>query len=122
MNTRTAFIKAMDDDLNTPSALASVFDFVRAGNTILEGETTGEDRHEMAQLMDELVTGVLGIKLESEGRGSTEDLCRILGEARGCLRKNRLFQEADRMRDELAEAGFSVRDLPGGTSEVTPDI
>lgn len=116
------FRRSMDDDLNTPGALAVIFDFVRAGNTMLEGEVPAGDRAAMASLMDSLVTGVLGIKLEPAGRASTEDLCRILGELRGFLRKNRLFEEADRMRDELSEAGYSVRDLPGGISEVAPDI
>lgn len=120
--TKTAFEKAMNDDLNTPAALAAVFDFVRAGNIILESAVSQGDRFLMAQLMDELVTGILGVKLESAGGASTDDLCMILGELRGYLRKNRLFDEADRMRDQLAEAGFSVRDLPGGVSEVTPEI
>jgi cysteinyl-tRNA synthetase len=113
----------MDDDLNTPGALAAVFDFVRAGNTILEGgNAPGGDRSAMASFMDRLVTGILGIRLEPEAGGSSEDLCRILGEARGYLRKNRLFEEADRMRDELAKAGYAVRDLPGSISEVAPEI
>lgn len=118
-----AFLAAMDDDLNTPGALAAVFDFVRAGNIILErGNVPEGDRYFLASFMDRLVTGILGIRLEHEAGGSSEDLCRILGEVRGYLRKNRLFEEADRMRDELAEAGYAVRDLPGGISEVAPEI
>ena len=116
------FRKFMNDDLNTPGALAAIFDFVRTGNTMLERGISPGDSTSMAELMDRLVTGVLGIRLDSQGAASTEDLCRILGQLRGYLRKNRLFEEADRMRDQLAEAGYSVRDLPGGISEVTPDI
>ena len=118
----TEFQRFMNDDLNTPGALAAVFDFVRTGNTIIENDTSTADRAAMAHLLDRLVTGVLGIRLESRGCGSVEELCRILGDARGYLRKNKLFGEADRMRDELAKAGYSVRDLPDGVSEVTPDI
>ncbi len=121
--TESDFRKAMDDDLNTPGALAVIFDFVRAGNILLEGNISEGDKFQMVSLLDNLVTGVLGVELvlESNG-GSTEDLCRILGELRGYLRKNKQFQEADKLRDSLAEAGFSVRDLPGGISEVTPDL
>ncbi|MCK5843050.1 MAG: hypothetical protein KAH31_12825, partial [Candidatus Sabulitectum sp.] len=121
--TETDFRKAMDDDLNTPGALAALFDFVRAGNTLLEGKPADADKQVMASLMDSLATDVLGVELISDSHGgSSEDLCRILGELRGYLRKNKLFQEADKLRDDLSEAGFSVRDLPGGVSEVTAHI
>jgi cysteinyl-tRNA synthetase len=115
------FIKAMDDDLNTPGALAALFEFVRACNILLEGSPSQGDKHLMALVMDRLATGLLGLNLTSSGGGgSHENLCRILGEMRGCLRRNSLFQEADKMRNELAEAGYSVRDLPNGISEVSP--
>ncbi len=122
-STEAQFRKSMDDDLNTPGALAAIFEFVRAGNIILEGNPSTADKSEMIALLDNLVKGALGIELSTEsGGGSSEELCNILGELRGYLRKNKLFQEADKLRDDLAEAGFSVRDLPGGFSEVTPDL
>lgn len=122
-DTRTAFEGYMDDDLNTPGALASIFDFVRAGNIILEGKPSEGDRRSMADLMDVLVSGILGVELSSSGdSGSEEDLCRILGEIRGSFRQNRMFEEADKMRDELKEAGYSVQDLPGGISKVLPGV
>ena len=122
-STETGFRKAMDDDLNTPGALASLFEFVRAGNILLEGELSEADKYKMAFLLDTLATDVLGVLLTSENSGgSSEELCRILGELRGYLRKNKLFQEADKLRDDLSNAGFSVRDLPGGASEVTADL
>ncbi|PIE53162.1 cysteine--tRNA ligase [Candidatus Fermentibacteria bacterium] len=121
--TREAFENQLDDDLNTPGALAAVFDFVRSGNTILEGNPSDGDRRAMADLMDVLVTDVLGIVLESGGAdNSAEALCAILGELRGYLRKNKLFAQADKMRDDLKKAGYSVQDLPGGVSRVVPDL
>jgi cysteinyl-tRNA synthetase len=121
--TETEFRKAMDDDLNTPLALAALFEFVRAGNILLEGSVPESDKFAMAGLLDSLATDVLGVKLVSDSSGrSTEELCRILGELRGYLRKNKLFHEADKLRDELVDAGYSVRDLPDGVSEVTPDL
>ena len=121
--TEADFRKSMDDDLNTPGALAALFDFVRAGNIFLEGKPSEADKYEMAAMLDTLLTDVLGVVLSTESSGgSSEALCRILSEFRGYLRENRLFQEADKMRDDLADAGFSVRDLPGGVSEITPDL
>lgn len=121
--TEAEFRKSMDDDLNTPEALAALFKFVRDGNIVLGGQPSEGDKYEMAALLDRLATGVLGIELTSgSSGGSLEDLCRILGELRGYLRKNKLFTEADKLRNDLADAGFSVHDLSGGVSEVTPDI
>jgi len=120
-DTRKAFMASMDDDLNTPGALAAVFDMVRAGNSILDENDIPGDRAAMAELLHELVTQVLGLDLSGGAAEPevTERLCHVLAEARSILRKNRLFEEADRMRDRLDEMGFATRDLPEGASRIT---
>jgi len=120
--TKSDFEKTMDDDLNTPGALASIFEFVRAGNILLEKSISEADRFVMKELLHLLVTTILGIKLSSEtgqSSGSSEDLCKILGDIRGYFRQNKLYEESDKMRDALTEAGFKVRDLPEFVSEIT---
>ncbi len=117
-----AFIKAMDDDLNTPGALAALFDMVRNGNALLDGRDDPADRAFLAGILDRLAGEVLGLELAGSGNagGSAIDLCNVLGDVRAVLRKNRLFPEADVMRDRLEELGYVVKDLPEGESEVRP--
>jgi len=118
-DTEAGFGTAMDDDLNTPQALASVFDMVRAGNALLDSADAAGDRALMAALIDTLVIDVLGIDLSGGSTGSMDtELCAILSEARGVLRKNRLFEATDSMRHRLEGIGYSSRDLPDGTSEI----
>jgi cysteinyl-tRNA synthetase len=120
--TRESFLEAMDDDLNTPGALAALFEMVRGGNSLLDGKDALADRRLMAELVDSLAGDVLGLDLSGSGSSgdSVEGLCRVLGEVRGVLREHRLFEAADRMRERLDELGYVVKDLPRGESEVRP--
>jgi cysteinyl-tRNA synthetase len=116
------FSRAMDDDLNTAGALAGLFDLVRDANTALEQGASAGDRALLARALDGMGGGVLGLQMEGAEPGgeSMEVLLDVLGEARSELRRNRMFEAADSMRERLEEGGFSVHDLPGGESRVDP--
>ncbi len=107
-----AFGAAMDDDLNTPEALAALFDLVAAGNRAMDqGATTAS---EAAAVLAGLVRidRVLGVLEQAEARPDAEVLA--LAEARNRARKERNWAEADRMRDALAAKGWEIRDTPEG--------
>jgi len=111
----------MDDDLNTPTALASLFDMVRAGNSILDDRDEPADRVLLAAVLDELAGEILGLELSSgSGKVQQAGLCEVMAHVRGILRRNHLFSDADLMRSELEELGYVVKDLPDGESEVQP--
>jgi len=116
------FAESMDDDLNTAGALAALFDLVRDANTALDQGASDADRALVARTMDGMGGDVLGLRMEGADAGGEgiELLLDVLGEARAELRKNRMFEAADSMRQRLEEGGFSVRDLPGGESRVDP--
>lgn len=118
--TRSVFFEAMDDDLNTPRALAVIFDMVRSGNALLDSQPSDADKMLTAETFDEFTGEILGISVKSIGStGRNEAILReLLGILRGILRSNRLFEEADSMREKLEDAGYTVKDLPGGTSEI----
>ncbi len=119
--TEITFALAMDDDINTPQALAVLFDFVRGGNTLLDAGGGGAGV--MAETLDSLATGVLGLVLgAASGSAGLSEACSVLAEVRGVLRNRKLFEEADDMRKRLESLGFTVKDLPGGRSEITPGI
>jgi cysteinyl-tRNA synthetase len=96
------FFAALADDFNTPEALAALADWRRE---VAEGEGS-DDLREML--------GVLGLEnlLESDAAAPPEVLA--LAEARGRAREGRDFAEADRLRGEIAAAGWTVRDVPNG--------
>lgn len=119
--TRSSFLESMDDDLNTPGGLAAVFEMVRGGNAILDEEDSPGSRRAMRETMDELAGEILGLDLSggtAGGGAAARELCEILAETRSVLRREKLFQEADRMRSRLEEIGFTARDLPDGGSEI----
>ncbi len=106
------FMDSMDDDLNTPDALASIFELVRASNTA--ATVKGVSRQILAEAEARIreLTGVLGLEFETPEAIPAE--ITALVEARTAAKKARNYQEADRIRDEINSHGFSVDDTPQG--------
>ena len=110
------FVEAMDDDLNTPRAIAALFDLAREIN-----RSSGEDKDVAdGQAALRKLAGLLGITLEeSPERGGSEDVAPfvdLLVELRAEIRQAKRFDLADRVRDELAALGISLQDSPEGTT------
>ena len=113
--TRERFIEAMDDDLNSPQAVAALFDLVRDIN---RGSVEGADVSEAQETLVEL-TGVLGLTLrEREAALNADTSARVqaLVERRAELRAARDFAGADAVRDELASMGVELTDSSAGTT------
>ncbi|APV43482.1 cysteinyl-tRNA synthetase [Dehalogenimonas formicexedens] len=134
---RTRFVEAMDEDFNTPQALATLFDLTRDLNRI---EADGGDASAAKQLLRELAD-VLGLKLESAGKAADDgkiaetvaEIYRELGKTpgewdedaakamtdvislRAELRKARDFAKADVLRKKLEGIGVNLKDTPSGT-------
>ena len=106
------FRGAMDDDFNTPNALAAIFEATsRANRAIDNGDV--EAAASLVATVRELA-GVLGIESTSTGGDDAEidALVRERDEARAA----RDFARGDEIRDELAARGMKLEDGPGGTT------
>ena len=113
------FFAAMDDDFNTPVALAVLFDLVRELNRV-----RAEDEAQALPLAALLVKlgGILGILQDDaeaflkSGSDLDESWIEEMIQKRVDAKKARDFAECDRIRDELAAQGISLQDGPQGTT------
>lgn len=112
------FTSRLEDDLDTPGAVAELFDFVRTGNQILESGAGPSDRSVLAGALEATAGDLLGLDLSRRTGGTPQVLLDLVADYRRYMRSNRLYEEADGMRRRLSEAGFEVRDLPGGESRI----
>ena len=116
------FNAAMDDDFNTPVAVAVMFDLVRDINKARIDDPT--QAAALGALLRKL-GGILGILqrkaddyLKSGGTtgGLSDGDIEALITQRLAARKTRNFAESDRIRDELKAQGVVLEDGPGGTT------
>ncbi len=116
------FDAAMDDDFNTPEALAVMFDMVREINRLRQQELqrAGGLAAELRRL-----GGILGLlqsdpedylRAGSGGEAMDDRAIEALIQQRIDARKARQWAEADRIRDTLKDQGIQLEDGPGGTT------
>ncbi|NJN65653.1 MAG: cysteine--tRNA ligase [Chloroflexaceae bacterium] len=112
---REAFVQAMDHDFNTASALAALFDLVRAINTARDAEVGGVPFQEAQATLQELA-GVVGLRLQEPQRNQeAAPFVDLLLEVRTALRGARQFELADTIRERLDALGVVLEDTPQGT-------
>ena len=107
-----SFCALMDDDLQSPQALALIFDLVSSANTALD-----EGDQERATLLGETVVGLcaaLGLSVKAAHLEIDADTL-ALAEARDKARDEKDFAAADALRDQLTALGWVVEDTPDGT-------
>jgi cysteinyl-tRNA synthetase len=111
---RQRFSEAMDDDLNTPRALAALFDLTRDINRV---GAAGGDTADARALLRELC-GVLGFTLSAREASSKEaaPFIDLLVAVRSELRAAKHWQLSDRVRDGLLDLGIEIKDGPEGTT------
>jgi cysteinyl-tRNA synthetase len=107
------FRRAMDDDLDTPVAMAVVFELLRRANAAADDGEADRARCLAATVAE--LAGALGLELGPAG-GAVDDESAALVERRDAARRARDFATADALRDELTARGWVVEDGPEGTS------
>ena len=106
----------MDDDFNTPLALASIYELVKAINTARDEGAAG-DQLKLAQVTLRELTSVLGLRLrEKKGSGDADKFIDLLVEVRSEVRKQKLWPLSDLIRDKLKSLGVTLEDSKDGTT------
>ena len=115
-STKQSFTDAMDDDFNTPLAIAALHELVKAINTARDNNATDEQLQAAQATLREL-TGVLGLRLqEKTGSGDADKFIDLLVEVRSEVRKQKLWALSDQIRDKLKELGVIIEDSKDGTT------
>ena len=107
------FHARMDDDMDTPGALAGIFELVTAANSAADAEDEAEGQRLAGTAA--LILAALGVPLRAEQVEVDEESARLVAE-RDEARSAKDFARADALRDELVARGWTVEDTPGGTA------
>ena len=115
---REAVEEALCDDLNTPVAIAHLFDAVKLINA---GNISDADKASLAALFEDIVGGVLGLKDEEAGASgkaekALDGVMQLVLENRKKAREEKNWAESDRIRDALAACGISIKDTKDGAT------
>ncbi len=109
--TRQAFFAAMEDDINTPKAIAALFDLVKKGNSLLSQLALNtDDAKDILAFLKE-IDAILSFIFWQE-KTAIPLAIRKLAEERERYRKDKQWQKADVIRKKLLERGWQVEDTP----------
>lgn len=108
---KEGFINAMEDDLNTADAIASIFELVKFANTNLNEDSNKEIVEKAYEVLMEIAR-VLGVLSKSE-EILEDEIVELIGK-RTEARKNKDYKLADKIRDELKEKGIILEDTQDG--------
>ncbi len=111
------FHAAMNDDFNSPAALATLFDLARHINRARDAGASC-DEIETGRSMLVRLASILGLDLEASGAsvGDAAPFIDLLVEVRDRLRAEKQWALSDLIRDRLAEKGISIADGASGST------
>jgi len=118
---KAGFIAAMEDDFNTPQALACLYDLVREINRWIQGDNfeVNQDNQQLLQnalnCLKELggILGLLGEEKTEESQMDAFAIEELIGK-RVQAKKDKNWALADQIRDELKAKGIILEDTPQG--------
>ncbi len=123
--TRKEFQESMNDDFNTPKAIASIFNLISKGNKLInQNKISSSEAKEIIKLLKE-IDSILKINLTiSHYKENITDKIKLedkalakvkkLTQKRENQRKNKEWQKADKTRKEIEELGYRIKDTKEG--------
>jgi cysteinyl-tRNA synthetase len=115
--TRKNFEKDMDDDFNTPNAVAALFELTRTSENVL-GDISYKKEHlpflKYARQTIEELGGILSLSFKEGPLSMPEVDIQNIIKTRNNLKKQKLFKEADQLREDLENKGIVLEDTHDG--------
>lgn len=105
------FEDAMEDDFNTADAVSAIFEIVRESNSTVK-DFSADYAKKILKVLEDLCS-VLGIETTKEEEILDEEIEKLI-EERQAARKNKDFERADEIRDQLLEQGIVLKDTREG--------
>jgi cysteinyl-tRNA synthetase len=117
---RAVFAEAMNDDLNTPQAIAVLFDATRDLNSKLATKPPKSYINAAKKFYEDLLGEILGITLDAGDTGQTDTtmldgLLQLIINQRQEARQRRDFKTSDEIRNRLTELGITLEDTAEGS-------
>ncbi|SMC62486.1 cysteine--tRNA ligase [Cellulophaga tyrosinoxydans] len=112
---------AMNDDFNTPTLIAHLFEAVKHINAIKEGNETitQSDKALLIETLNAFIFDVLGLENKNDANADSDKLSGVvtmLIQLRKEARDNKDFATSDKIRDQLAALGIQLKDGKEGTT------
>jgi cysteinyl-tRNA synthetase len=112
---KAEYFACLDDDFNTPKAFASMFEFIKSINQLLDGnllsKTEAKDIYKFFEKLDKIF-GIINFKKITQ---TVPAEIKKLAKDRDSARANREWQKSDQIRAEIEKAGYIVEDTKDGT-------
>lgn len=108
------FFAAMDDDFNTPAALAAVFTMIRAANPRIEKKMLSAKNAKAMLSYIQDVERIIGVPLTNTLSTRIPQDIIALAKERNRLRTQGKWAEADAARNAMRQKGYEVRDTKDG--------
>lgn len=111
--------EAIADDLNTPIVISHLFDAAKAINTIHDGKATisADDLDELRSVFHTFVEDILGLRIGTTADNNSEAYSKaidLLLSIRQQAKANKDWATSDRIRNELTQMGFTIKDTKDG--------
>ena len=114
---------AMNDDLATPQVISHLFEACTTINKLVDHKATicADCLKELTEVMHLFAFGILGLKAEKSGSNDSREesfgkVMDMVLELRAKAKADKDWATSDKIRDELAAAGFEVKDTKDGVT------
>ena len=99
----------MDDDFNTPKAIAAIFGLINDSKNDLDN-LSDEDKIAIKAFLDD-AAHIFGVSFEvEEVNAGSDDLLELISEVRSELRANKQYDLSDKIRSDLQALGYEIND------------